>query len=150
MALTTAAHTFQSVRPAITCRLVTLSLFVTLPRPEPVSCSSLRTINSRSSVVRKDAVLGLSGSNDQMKNERKTVNMPSKMKILYVNFSSVVGWGRFLFRELKLTIASLPSLRLHPSSGCHMRVGPKMLRQVKLRRKRIPSEIGLHNVCTRR
>lgn len=63
---------------------------MTLPRPEPVSCSNLKTINSRSSVVRKGAVLGLSGSKDQMKNERKTVNMPSKMKILHVDFSSVV------------------------------------------------------------
>jgi hypothetical protein len=46
-------------------------------------------MNSRSSVVRKGAVLGLSGSRDQMKKERKTVNMPSKMKILHAEFSSV-------------------------------------------------------------
>lgn len=80
--LTTANQTFQSAKPAHIWRLLSPSSLVTLPLPEPVSSSSLVIKNSRSSAVRKLAVPGLSGRKSQIKDEMKTVAIPSRIKIL--------------------------------------------------------------------
>jgi hypothetical protein len=85
-------HILYSLKAAQTWCMRILSLFVTRPRPEPVSSARRLMINSFSCLFRKLAVSGLSGRTFQITKDKATGMRPSRMKLEIVSKFRGLHW----------------------------------------------------------